>query len=429
MRNKMAVCFLMLINLSTICFDQNDTGIRIFRYNGLDTSNSTKLRIINLAKAGHYNYIQVPFYCFYANGNGTADGSKMRSWMDSANRYKIKLIPEIPCVSASTDTIYYSYLPRAAWSTLYGQGHLNIGKFNKTDPLGVRGYGYPSLASDPTYDSLWVHMIDTLNQASKDTKCTLRYVHILHDEIAENQNILIGGGVFDRMLSLSKFDTAYINARLRAGDSAQTAVGNLLISEIYRRAVTCNSIFCHPKTIIYSDAFDPQFNGKDSDQTCLSKKVGALVNNQMGVGIKNPTTDSNMAMTIPTSHYDTSYTNKVYLPSFLVLLPGLSSAQKIFFKSNVILMPWNYGGINYDSTTFQYYSNAGFKFIFDTGIGDSSGLETTTDSIYSAQSEMQLVADAKKFKSNCLGYEFAYWLDSPSKTDSLLMLKLYNLSK
>lgn len=298
MRKNMAFSIVLVIILSSVGFAQYNS-VRPFRCHIYTWDSLANEALIKVAQKYNYNFIQVPF--------DTLSCNYMTRWMKLAVKRKIKIIPELPFMDAyGTDMRTRTKIP-----TL----ELNIGKYGKgiTEPSQ---FGYPSLAPDPLFDNWWNRLLDSLNAATVAAKCTLQYVNIDHGEICERASILIGGGVADRRFSASKYDTAYVDSLVRKGDSAQTAIGKLLINEIFRRMSSVSTrihTLSNPKVIIYADAFDPQANGRDSAQTCLSNPVGTLVQTQMSW----PTTSASV-LTSPAAFKDTLYTNKVYLPSFLV---------------------------------------------------------------------------------------------------------------
>ncbi len=267
---------------------------------------------------------------------------------------------------------------------------------NYTDNLSTVNEGSNSWAPEPNgVDKSIIEVFDAIKQGFSDANVNypLEFIHIGHDEPQFLNWCIIAGigsecetaypykGNLARGES-SQADINYIQTKINAGLSTQSAYQMLLADELYRRVSQAEQVYgTNVKIMIYGDSYDNQSWG------------GVPLWIQKGYG------------------------DKITL-SGAIDLPGLTESQKSKVKERIIPILWNYHGkveradnpldfltrSDYNSNeAINRFVSRGFKVMY------CGALQNGNDSKNQIK---EYSSTSHNYRNNCLGYCAAAWVDT-----------------
>lgn len=243
--------------------------------------------------------------------------SKLKDLFQRADRYGLKVIPCFNMTSSHG----------GHWVATNTKIKLNTG----IDDAG-NSYSIPVLIEDAEgMDKSFLSYLRVVKIAFFDAGVSysqLDYIHIGHDEIVAKDNKIIIG----------RWNTDEQNWIKNHGNN-DSAYYQLMASEVVRRVITIKSAFPGTKTIIWADAWDPEWTG---GYNISAWKNGGWINNLQ--------------------------TKKV-----------TEQTELSTIKNDLVLMPWMYipsptPGDDYASdVTLQFFKDNGFKVIVGVALNDFPG--------------------------------------------------------
>lgn len=419
----------LLITLSITKLFAQFNSIRIAYYHKGEELDSS---FIIHAKKHNYNYILGEFNFEDVENPMERIGVDIKKAFQITSKYNMELIPKIQINSGWS----------SHWRHLRDKDNpkieMNLIKAKNRKQKHLSWWGCPSFAPDSNgIDKSFEDLIKSIVKAHKSAKVPypLEFIHLGHDEPAFYEFMHIGG-VIPGKHGKNKHGSLYIPKKPReysqkdrnwirnsvgsnkyTDENISLAFQAIIVNSLYRKVKTIKNHSPNTKVMVYADAFDPCMGGINSFLTSFKRK------------------DSSNEYCISQFVSDTL--------KGMATLPGLTNKEKKFFRKNVILLPWNYNGMqafagvkpvreDYDTyKTFSYFSKNGFKFIYTFELipKDQKWLpeQNKINQMY------EFVNMAKLFKENCLGYNAAHWSadwDNPKHRDCFrTMEELYKANQ
>ncbi len=399
------VFLLLVLFITSQLFGQYNSVRVAYNHNGPGIDSGFVLH----AKKFHYNYI-IGEYHFRDVSNPTKRIAKdMKKPFKLVNSLGLQLIPKIQLNSS-----WSSHWKRVLDNENNTIEMNLVWAHNRSKPPKMKWWGCPSFAPDSfgidkSFDDLIREIISVYNSCGIDHP--LQYVHLGHDEPAFYEYSLFGGitpGVHgkDRPGSPyisssprmnSKKDRAWIKNFIKTNrytdKNISIALQALFIRSLYTKVKIIKKHSPHTKVMIYGDAFDPCMGGANTFLSSFIKQYS------------------------PEKYCETKFIPDT--STGIAKLPGLSEDEKRFFRENVILLPWNYGGTrayagvkpvreDYNTLkTFSYLKNNGLKFIYTFELIPKS--RSWPPDKKRLNQMYEFVNTSKQFQKNCLGYNAVHW--------------------